>query len=70
MIDIALEVGELRRREHEEIEDALLRIERGQYGVCEVCGRRIEMDRLEAAPSARLCKEDARRASFERPPKV
>ena len=68
VVDTELEVGELRTRQIEEIDDALLRIERGEYGVCEVCGRPIELDRLEAEPTARLCEEDARRADVEKPP--
>ncbi len=35
---------------------ALRRIEDGTYGVCEVCGEEIELDRLEANPAARTCK--------------
>lgn len=40
--------------ELKEIDSALVRIERGKYGVCEVCGKEIPQDRLEALPSARL----------------
>ncbi|MBI3020142.1 MAG: TraR/DksA C4-type zinc finger protein [Parcubacteria group bacterium] len=36
---------------------ALARIDEGKYGVCEVCGERIEEDRLKADPSAPTCKE-------------
>lgn len=36
--------------------DALKRIEEGTYGVCEVSGEPIEIDRLEANPSARTSK--------------
>ncbi len=36
---------------------ALARIEEGKYGICEVCGERIEEDRLEADPAAPTCKE-------------
>jgi DnaK suppressor protein len=68
--DTALDVGELRTRQLEEVEDALVRIDLGEYGVCEACGRPIELDRLEVVPSTRFCKEDARRAYVERPPKV
>ena len=68
LVDTNLEVGELRTREREEIDDALLRIELGEYGICEVCGRPIELDRLEVEPTARLCKEDARRVTREKPP--
>jgi RNA polymerase-binding transcription factor DksA len=36
-----------------EVTAALGRIEKGTYGTCEVCGKPIEMERLEANPSAR-----------------
>ncbi len=35
---------------------ALSRIEKGTYGVCEVCGEAIEEERLEAEPAAKTCK--------------
>lgn len=40
-----------------DIKDALGKIETGTYGTCEVCGKEIEEDRLEANPAARTCKE-------------
>lgn len=36
---------------------ALTRIDNGTYGTCEVSGKAIEADRLEANPAARTCKE-------------
>lgn len=39
----------------EEIDDALRKIERGTYGICENCGELIPSARLEALPYARLC---------------
>lgn len=36
--------------------DALEKIEKGNYGLCEVSGEQIEEDRLEANPAARTCK--------------
>lgn len=39
-----------------EVDIALGKIEKGTYGVCETCGKEIEIDRLEAYPSARTCK--------------
>jgi RNA polymerase-binding transcription factor DksA len=39
-----------------DINDALAKIEDGTYGICEVCGKPIEEDRLEANPAARTCK--------------
>ncbi len=37
-----------------EVKAALERIEKGTYGLCEVCGKPIEKERLEANPSARV----------------
>ena len=37
-----------------EIEAALERIEDGSYGICEVTGKKIGMERLKAIPTARL----------------
>ncbi len=36
---------------------ALKKIEEGSYGVCEISGEEIELDRLEANPAARTCKK-------------
>lgn len=41
---------------HQDVESALEKIEKGTYGLCEVCGQEIEADRLEANASARTCK--------------
>ncbi len=35
---------------------ALQKIEQGSFGICEVSGEDIELDRLDANPSARTCK--------------
>jgi DnaK suppressor protein len=40
-----------------EIESALERIENGTYGLCEKTGQPINLARLEAIPTARLCIE-------------
>jgi len=37
---------------------ALSHIEKGTYGICEVCGEKIEELRLEADPSATTCMKD------------
>ncbi|MDQ5912558.1 MAG: hypothetical protein QG568_773 [Patescibacteria group bacterium] len=39
-----------------EVNHALEKIEKGTYGICEVSGEEIEVERLEANPSARTCK--------------
>jgi len=38
-----------------EIDDALAKIDAGDYGACESCGQAIGTARLEAMPTARLC---------------
>ena len=38
-----------------QLDDALMRIEKGTYGVCEECGGKIPLKRLEAFLGARLC---------------
>ena len=37
------------------LEDALKRIEKGEYGYCIECGTLIDKERLEAVPHAQLC---------------
>jgi RNA polymerase-binding protein DksA len=44
-----------------QVEKALERIESGEYGRCEICGKEIPVDRLEAVPWTTLCIDDARR---------
>lgn len=44
----------------EEIEAALGRIDDGTYGICRICGRPIDEERLEAVPYATLCIDDKR----------
>jgi DnaK suppressor protein len=41
---------------YNDIKDALSKIEKGEYGFCEVCGAPIEEDRLKANQAARTCK--------------
>ena len=53
--DNASVLNTLETRHQEELE-ALESLEDGTYGKCEVCGAEIEMDRLEANPSAKTCK--------------
>lgn len=42
-------------RRLQDIEHALGAIEKGQYGICERCGKPIEPERLEVKPDAILC---------------
>jgi DnaK suppressor protein len=52
------------RQKHEldEIEDALVRLEAGTFGLCERCGRAIALARLRAMPAARHCLECQQKA--------
>jgi len=40
-----------------DVNKALGKIEGDKYGICEVCGKEIEEDRLEVNPAALTCKE-------------
>jgi RNA polymerase-binding protein DksA len=44
-----------------QIDAALQRIEDGTYGVCEICGKPIGVERLRAIPWTTRCIEDQRR---------
>lgn len=54
----------------EKIDKVLLKIEKGTYGICENCGKRIEGGRLKAYPEAILCvscsQSSGRKGIFER----
>jgi RNA polymerase-binding transcription factor DksA len=43
------------KAEIEEIDRALVKLEAGQYGRCEQCGKAIPQSRLEALPAAAMC---------------
>jgi DnaK suppressor protein len=45
-----------------EVEAALRRLDDGSYGMCQICGKPIGVERLRALPWARLCIDDQRRA--------
>lgn len=42
----------------DEVKSALEKIKNGTYGICEICGKGIEKERIEANPSARTCMTD------------
>lgn len=62
---VAAEMGENRvlydqlRRDLDDIEKALERMDAGTYGTCEVCGKDIAEARLEVMPATRVCIEHA-----------
>ncbi|MFP5320879.1 MAG: TraR/DksA family transcriptional regulator [Acidimicrobiia bacterium] len=47
------------RRELDDIEHALTRMDEGSYGTCEVCGGDIGAARLEMLPATRFCIDHA-----------
>jgi DnaK suppressor protein len=51
--EIALKLGDQESQMVADIDQALLRIEEGSYGICARCGRPIDERRLEAMPTAR-----------------
>jgi DnaK suppressor protein len=67
-------LGEAQRREIQQIDAAIQRIDGGEYGICRDCGQDIDPRRLAALPYAVLCTECATRrertpgALVEEPP--
>jgi DnaK suppressor protein len=51
--EMALKLGDQESQMVADIDQALLRIEEGSYGICARCGRPIDERRLEAMPTAR-----------------
>ena len=60
--EISSQLAEVESRELARIENALERMRAGQYGVCEGCGIKIPMARLNALPYATYCIECQREA--------
>ncbi len=48
-----------------DVEHALRRLDEGTYGTCEVCGKPIPEERLEAMPATRFCLEHQAEAERE-----
>src|SRR6266568_4276136 len=53
--ELLLLLGDREREKVRNIEEALLRIDEGEYGVCEECEEEIPLGRLKVLPFARLC---------------
>jgi DnaK suppressor protein len=51
--ELALRLGERESQMLADIDQALLRIKEGAYGICARCGKLIDERRLEALPTAR-----------------
>ena len=39
----------------QQIERSLTAIDLGEYGICRVCGKEIDVERLKAVPTTRIC---------------
>jgi DnaK suppressor protein len=61
LMDLERELGisllEMRNRKRQLIDEALIRLGEGAYGICAECGAEISERRLEAVPFAKLCVE-------------
>jgi DnaK suppressor protein len=55
MIQLLDRLDERAKAEIEAIDRALVKLEAGQYGRCETCGKDIPRSRLEALPAATRC---------------
>ncbi len=53
--ELLLLLGDREREKVRNIDEALARLEEGEYGICEDCEEEIPLGRLKAMPFARLC---------------
>lgn len=53
--ELGLSVADIRKKEITGIEEALARLEAGEYGLCTGCGGQIDEKRLAVEPGATLC---------------
>jgi len=58
--DVLATLDEKGQKDIQSINRALARIELGEYGCCEVCGKGIEAERLEAIPWTSVCSKHTR----------
>lgn len=61
LMDLERELGislmEMRNRRRQSIDEALMRLHEGTYGICAECGVEISEKRLQVVPFAKLCVE-------------
>ncbi len=53
--DTGLTVADIRRQELTMMDEAMGKVERGTYGICEECGEEISEERLKIVPFALYC---------------
>ena len=58
--DVLATLDEKEQKNIQDINKALARMEVGEYDSCEVCGKGIEVDRLEAVPWTSVCTKHTR----------
>ena len=58
--DVLATLDEKEQKDIRAINRALARMGFGEYGSCEVCGKEIEVERLEAIPWTSVCSKHAR----------
>jgi RNA polymerase-binding protein DksA len=55
-------LGNAARIERDRVREAISRIDKGEYGICELCGEPIKKERLEAVPYSSMCVKCASQA--------
>lgn len=55
-------LGNAARAERDRVQQAIARIDSGEYGICELCGEPIRKERLEAVPYSSMCVKCASQA--------
>ena len=53
--ELGLLLGDREREKLRNIDEALLKVEEGEYGICEECEEEIPLGRLKVMPFARYC---------------
>jgi RNA polymerase-binding transcription factor DksA len=53
--EVLNDLGNAARTEMEMVKQAIVRIDKGQYGLCQVCGKPISKERLKAVPYSSMC---------------
>ncbi len=53
--ELGLLLGDREREKLRNIDEALMKIEEGEYGICEECEEQIPIGRLKVVPFARFC---------------
>ncbi|MET0379258.1 MAG: TraR/DksA C4-type zinc finger protein [Spongiibacteraceae bacterium] len=54
-LDVLFELDHVSRLELGKINDAIERLDNGEYGICNRCGKKIDPKRLQAVPYADTC---------------